>query len=456
MNKAKFIVVFSLLLLSAASYAAVVWDGTSAAWTKGSGTEADPYLIETPQHLAYLAKQVNAGNTYAGMYFKQTDDFDLAGRTWTAIGKWTYNGTTSTNKAFKGTYDGNQKVFRNTSKCYLFYYVYDTTVKKLYLEGKNVSLIAVAESNYLVSNCHSSVVFDQKNSVVSNSYNFEYFAAFISYSIRTSAKTQVIEKCSFSGSANLSGRWSVFCDFGGGKLLYCGNTGNINATTTYGLGDVSECFACYNTGDISVSGSGDIVSSSEVVNYFYNTGNTGRLVVNYAPNGCISCYSTNYRGDNTTGYTFNSRRAYNCYDGHAYNNMTLNPGVTYTPAEMMKTQDFVDKLNSVGDMYVMDYLGINDGYPIFKWQLEGMTLYKLRATCQEVQGTVSGSGEYPASANVTIKATPKDGFVFTGWNDRNTDNPRIVTVTGDATYVAQFSQSAYTIYVNQDCTTSVE
>ena len=46
------------------------WDGTaSEAWTNGSGTEADPYLIETPAHLKYLSAQVAAGNTYEGVYF---------------------------------------------------------------------------------------------------------------------------------------------------------------------------------------------------------------------------------------------------------------------------------------------------------------------------------------------------------------------------------------------------
>ena len=31
------------------------WDGTSAIWTQDSGTEADPYLIETAQNLAWIS-----------------------------------------------------------------------------------------------------------------------------------------------------------------------------------------------------------------------------------------------------------------------------------------------------------------------------------------------------------------------------------------------------------------
>ena len=124
--------------------------------------------------------------------------------------------------------------------------------------------------------------------------------------------------------------------------------------------------------------------------------------------------------------------------------------------DQMKSPSFVSLLNGDGDYFYPDYTNINDGYPILRWQLEGMTMYKIRATCPAAQGSVSGSGEYPATANITLKATPKDGYAFMGWSDGNTDNPRTIIVNGDATYVAQFSQSTYTIYVNQDCTTDIE
>ena len=35
-------------------------------------------------------------------------------------------------------------------------------------------------------------------------------------------------------------------------------------------------------------------------------------------------------------------------------------------------------------------------------------------------------------------ATPKENAVFTGWNDGNTDNPRIVNVASDTTFIANF------------------
>ena len=53
-------------------------------------------------------------------------------------------------------------------------------------------------------------------------------------------------------------------------------------------------------------------------------------------------------------------------------------------------------------------------------------------------GTVSGSGTYNYGTQQTITATPNAGYYFTGWSDGNTDNPRTITVSGEATYTATF------------------
>ena len=68
-----------------------------------------------------------------------------------------------------------------------------------------------------------------------------------------------------------------------------------------------------------------------------------------------------------------------------------------------------------------------------------MTLYTLTVTANNAAwGTVTGSGSYPAGTQVTISATANDGYRFVQWNDGNTDNPRTVTVTANATYTATF------------------
>lgn len=70
-----------------------------------------------------------------------------------------------------------------------------------------------------------------------------------------------------------------------------------------------------------------------------------------------------------------------------------------------------------------------------------------------LQGTTYGSGVYPAGQVVTIGATPSMGFYFSGWQDGNMNNPRTITVTGDAEYIASFSQNpvqTYTVTILYD------
>lgn len=76
------------------------WDGTSAPWTQGNGTQSNPYLIENEQQLAYLADMVSGGvSSYQNTYFLQTADFDMANRAWTPIGD-------DISRTFKGHYNG--------------------------------------------------------------------------------------------------------------------------------------------------------------------------------------------------------------------------------------------------------------------------------------------------------------------------------------------------------------
>ena len=53
-------------------------------------------------------------------------------------------------------------------------------------------------------------------------------------------------------------------------------------------------------------------------------------------------------------------------------------------------------------------------------------------------GTVVGDGNYAENAVATLMATPNAGYKFVKWNDGNTENPREITVTENATYTAFF------------------
>ena len=54
-------------------------------------SSSNPIEITSAEQLAYLAKQVNAGNNYAGKHIKLVADINLGGREWTPIGQFGIN-----------------------------------------------------------------------------------------------------------------------------------------------------------------------------------------------------------------------------------------------------------------------------------------------------------------------------------------------------------------------------
>lgn len=69
---------------------------------------------------------------------------------------------------------------------------------------------------------------------------------------------------------------------------------------------------------------------------------------------------------------------------------------------------------------------------------QGVT-YTLTATAaDESMGYVTGGGSYADGAVATLTAIPYEGYEFDHWQDNETVNPREVTVTADAEYVAYF------------------
>lgn len=67
--------------------------------------------------------------------------------------------------------------------------------------------------------------------------------------------------------------------------------------------------------------------------------------------------------------------------------------------------------------------------------------YTITATAG-TGGTVSGGGTYNYGAEVTLIAEPSAGYKFKSWSDGDTNASRKVTVTGAASYVAEFEKTA--------------
>ena len=62
-----------------------------------------------------------------------------------------------------------------------------------------------------------------------------------------------------------------------------------------------------------------------------------------------------------------------------------------------------------------------------------------------VNDATMGSATYTMDGNTAVlTATPNEGYVFTGWNDGNTENPRTVTITSDTAFMAIFAEAVST------------
>ena len=81
----------------------------------GSGTQADPFLIQTKSDLTTLATLTNAAATkeYASKYYKLTADIDMTGGNYEPISRANGDANTPSGAAFTGTLDGDGHIISN-------------------------------------------------------------------------------------------------------------------------------------------------------------------------------------------------------------------------------------------------------------------------------------------------------------------------------------------------------
>lgn len=124
-------------------------------------------------------------------------------------------------------------------------------------------------------------------------------------------------------------------------------------------------------------------------------------------------------------------------------------------ATTLRSRDVV--LTDADTLYTFfqdQYLGDNRGgasVHVVKLDLEGAISVNASPT---TGGTVTGGGTFPVGSQQQISATASTNFLFTGWNDGNTDNPRTISVpSGGATHTAIFARQMAAIAVNASPTT---
>lgn len=241
------------------------WDGNAYEFTEGSGsgTEADPYIIDTAGKLAYLAAHVNAAD-YQNAYYSLTEDLDLSGYNWEPIGNGSFVGAT-----FQGYFDGNGHKITGmnvdiTSGRFagLFGAISGATIKNLNVAG-NVKVVvnssdgraisggivgSAADGSKIINCCHSGTV-DAKT-------NKSELGASRSGGIAGSNSSSYIINCYHSGNVTAdnpngppytkkptAGGVIGYIEYSGdAKYCYWDSDSTITPANTYGIGNATSAF----------------------------------------------------------------------------------------------------------------------------------------------------------------------------------------------------------------------
>jgi len=241
------------LLPTAALASDGAWDGSiDTAFAGGTGTESDPYQIADGAQLAYLASEVNKGQTYENSYFLLTADIDLANHDWTPIGNSfsdaLFGGTDYS--LFAGNLDGKGHTIFNISigtenaplesDVFGLFGATGGKISNLNLDGVTICGIAKNVSGYIIGlagalagsasgpieNCHVANL-----SMTMNTPDSGTAAAYWIGGLMGALDSQYIDECSVSGKiTEKSGKGSI-----GGLIGELGRAAKI----TYSRADVA-------------------------------------------------------------------------------------------------------------------------------------------------------------------------------------------------------------------------
>ncbi len=291
----------------------------------GSGTQADPYLIETKEQLNNVRNYLDAHfKLIADIVFTDAD-FALGGAFYNDGKGWAPIGDSYVNK-FTGVFDGNGHVIKNlkidyvniedsVNNCFgLFGYVDNATVMNIGLVGTSIN--AATESSVV-----GAVAGYLNNGIIENCYNTGNVSGYHMTGGIVGAGAGTIIGCYNTGNiSNALGRVGGIVACFIGTVKNCYNKGNVHASEEFSItaaGIIGEIYDsiienCYNSGNISVNTVSDAavggiigLGDKSTVRYCYNTGSLsaeaeityigGIAGFSYSRDGFIltSCYYVN-------------------------------------------------------------------------------------------------------------------------------------------------------------------
>ena len=157
------------------------------------------------------------------------------------------------------------------------------------------------------------------------------------------------------------------------------------------------------------------------------------------------------------------------YEGLEFSTYKIYRGTN--PRDMIIIGEIPSTLNSFTDltntleegMYYRVEIVLNSGAKDEEFSLssnivanEFVDNYTITAVSNNANfGTVTGGGTYPAELDITLAAIPNAGYEFVSWSDGNTENPRVITVSETAMYIATIAEAASGIEDNYAANVSI-
>ncbi len=379
---------FFSVLLALAVVCAIIPAVCLSAFAAWGGNTATPsmdgdgfYVIDSGEKLAWFSARVNSG--YPTIKAKQTVDLDMGSRPFTPIG-------TSSVK-FRGIYNGggytiaNLKVTGDTEGHGLFGYIGTTATTQTFHDvdkDGNILPTTYTETTYTPA---------EVNNVVLTGAN-------ISGSTKVGGIAGISEGGTIFG-CSVEGTVAASADTVGGIVGYnCSNatvincqndaavSGTLRVSGIAGWNYTSTIYGCCNAGTITgTKRIGGIAGHNTAgsIHHCYNknvvtaTENSCGGIIGYDMNGELYCMYTigaiscpgEYKGAILGNKTYGTR-VVRCY----YDRTDTTASDDYATAaehELMLDASFLETLNFSMEMYVGDYFGTNNGYPILRWQLVG-------------------------------------------------------------------------------------
>lgn len=412
---------------------------------QGSGTEASPWQITTPDHLVALSNYVNlfpglTSNPTIGKFYKLMNDIDMSGvPNFTPIGiyqtSYTYGWT------FAGNFDGNGKAIKNltitstSSRVGLFSHVTnDATFKNLGIENCNITggqytgaLIGTVGTYY---------------SSITTIGNITISGCYVTGTVNGSSYTGGLVGCVYEGSTcNITDCYTE-CNVTG-TMSVGGLVGRYSASYSYGI--VSYC---YTKGTIK----GTFHSIGGIIGGIDNSQSTYVTVKN-----CVAANDTVITSGTATGYGkvvgINTGTVQNCYSLSTmicYNGNGTNPGSTSvqgTPKTLEQLQSYDFYTNSsnwntaIWDMTSVWNICDNKSLPFFRYQIKVGSITPTATTGGSIYPNYPQTP--PVGSNITFTAYPDNCKEVDVWKIENT-----IVQTGGNTYNYTSGQCDETLTVS--------